>query len=779
MQVSCVGRPDYRISLKAWFGTVTNQCYRGEGASDYNGGMVSVVHSVAAQRGLEESLQTLCEGLLPEEAESLGRAAEFARTLYGDRTLGSGEGTWHHALGMALILAGLKLDADCRLAALLFAVPTCEEHGVERIESEFGQAAAQLVSGISRLHGLRPITRGFIAHSAESGEHNPAEMKAQIEVLRKMLLAMVEDIRVVLLRLASRTQTLRHYAAESDELRVQVARETLELYSPLANRLGVWELKWELEDLSFRFLYPDTYKKIAKQLDEKRAEREQFIADAVACLKEEIAAAGIQGAEIYGRPKHIYSIWNKMRRKGIEFSDVYDVRALRVIVDEIKDCYTVLGIVHNRWSPIPKEFDDYISNPKGNDYRSLHTAVQCPDGRALEVQIRTRDMHKHAELGVAAHWRYKEGSKRTAGSYDEKIAWLRQLLTWKDEVSDSSDWVRHYKEAALDETIYVMTPQGKVVDLPRGATAVDFAYRVHTDLGHRCRGAKVDGAMVPLSTPLETGQRVEIMVAKQGGPSRDWLNTALGFLFTHRARAKVRQWFSSRALEETLAEGRAIVTRELQRMGETGMRVDELAARLNLSRSDDLYLGVARGDINQRQLQAAVRGESPDDEKAPAETLPARQRPKSALENDKGILIVGVDKLMTHLAGCCKPAPPDAIVGFVTRGKGVSIHRIDCSNFANMEAMHPERVIDSAWGNESGNVFAVDVVIDANDRQGLLRDVTDVLLREKINVIAMSTQTKNGMATMRFTAEISNVPQLKRTLHLLHDVTGVTSARRA
>ena len=749
------------------------------GARDYNGRMVSVVHSVAAQSGHEESLLTLCEGLTEEESERVRQAADFARTLYGDQVLGSGEGIWPHALGMALILAGLKLDADCRLAALLFAVPSYDEKVNQGLDARFGTPAAQLVAGISRLHGLRPIARGFIAHSVESGEHNPAEMKAQIEVLRKMLLAMVEDIRVVLLRLASRTQTLRHYAAaETDELRVQVARETLELYSPLANRLGVWELKWELEDLSFRFLYPDTYKKIAKQLDEKRVEREQFIADAVDRLKSELEAAGVRDAEIYGRPKHIYSIWNKMRRKGIEFSDVYDVRALRVIVDEIKDCYTVLGNEHNLWSPISKEFDDYISNPKGNDYRSLHTAVHCRDGRALEVQIRTRDMHKHAELGIAAHWRYKEGGKRSAGSYDEKIAWLRQLLTWKNEVSDSSDWVRHYKEAALDETIYVMTPQGKVVDLPRGATAVDFAYRVHTDLGHRCRGAKVDGAMIPLNTPLETGQRVEILVAKQGGPSRDWLNTALGYLFTHRARAKVRQWFSTRALEETLAEGRAIVTRELQRMGETGLRVDDLAARLGLAKSDDLYLGMVRGDINLRQLQAAVRGETPEDEKAEVDVAP-KSRPKSALDNDKGILIVGVDKLLTHLAGCCKPAPPDPIVGFVTRGKGVSIHRSDCPNFANMEAMHPERVIDSAWGHESGNVFAVDIVVDASDRQGLLRDVSDVLLREKINVIAVSTQSKQGSANMRFTAEISNVPQLKRTLHLLLDIPGVSSARRA
>jgi GTP pyrophosphokinase len=349
---------------------------------------------------------------------------------------------------------------------------------------------------------MRPITRGFVAHSIDSSEKNPQEMKAQIEVLRKMLLAMVEDIRVVLLRLASRTQTLRHFASEPDELRVPVARETLALYSPLANRLGVWELKWELEDRSFRFLHPAIYKEIARHLDEKRIERERFISEAVDRLRCELSNAGVGNAEIYGRPKHIYSIWNKMRKKDVGFAEVYDVRALRVIVDEVKDCYTALGVVHHIWSPIAKEFDDYIAHPKGNDYRSLHTAVHCPDGRALEVQIRTREMHSHAELGVAAHWRYKEGGSTPEDRYDEKIAWLRQLLTWRDEVADSSDWVRHYKQAAFDETVYVLTPQGRVVDLPQGSTPIDFAYRVHTDIGHRCRGAKVDGALVPLTTIL-------------------------------------------------------------------------------------------------------------------------------------------------------------------------------------------------------------------------------------------------------------------------------------
>ncbi|MBK8891487.1 MAG: bifunctional (p)ppGpp synthetase/guanosine-3',5'-bis(diphosphate) 3'-pyrophosphohydrolase [Dechloromonas sp.] len=740
--------------------------------------MVSLLHSVAAQSDFDRFFATLADGLDPDDAATLREAVAFAWEVYGKAALGSGEGTWSHALGMAVIIAGLRLDVDSRMAAVLFAIPFHDHHGIARIEQRFGKAAADLVNGISRLNRLRPITRSFVAANMEAGEANPGETRAQVEVLRKMLLAMVEDIRVVLLRLASRTQTLRFYAAHPSDLRVQVARETLELYSPLANRLGVWELKWELEDMSFRFLHPDTYKKIAGMLDEKRREREQFIATAVEKVSAELEAAGVHNAEVYGRPKHIYSIWNKMRLKGVEFSEVYDIRALRIIVDDLKDCYTALGIVHNLWSPIPKEFDDYISNPKGNFYRSLHTAVHCPDGRSLEIQIRTWEMHKHAELGVAAHWRYKEGSKRSPeDDYDEKIAWLRQLLTWKEEVADSSDWVNHYKKAALDETLYVITPQGKVVDLPKGATPVDFAYRVHSDLGHRCRGAKVDGHLVPLNTPLETGQRVEIMTAKHGGPSRDWLNPLLGYIHTKSARVKVRAWFSNLALEETVAEGRTLVVKELQRAGQTGANIDELAHKLGFSRADDLYIAAARGELNQRLLQSVARGENPLAETLlPDEVLAKPSRPA---KGNQGILIVGVDKLLTQLARCCKPAPPDSIQGFVTRGKGVSIHRMDCPNFANLLVQHPERVIETDWGGQTTGVFAADIVVDAHDRQGLLRDISEIFTREKLNVVGVNTQSKQGKAHMGFTVEITNLPQLQRTLLLIHEVEGVVGVRRA
>ncbi|MBN8463091.1 MAG: bifunctional (p)ppGpp synthetase/guanosine-3',5'-bis(diphosphate) 3'-pyrophosphohydrolase [Dechloromonas sp.] len=740
--------------------------------------MVSLLHSVAAQSDFDQFFSTLAQGLDPDDAATLRESVAFAWEVYGTAVLGSGEGTWSHALGMAVIIAGLRLDVDSRMAAVLFAIPFHDEHGVARIEQRFGKAAADLVIGISRLNRLRPITRGFVAANIEGGEVIPAETKAQVEVLRKMLLAMVEDIRVVLLRLASRTQTLRFYAAHPDDLRIQVARETLELYSPLANRLGVWELKWELEDMSFRFLHPDTYRKIARMLDEKRREREQFIAAAVDMVSAELEAAGVRNAEVYGRPKHIYSIWNKMRMKNVEFSEVYDIRALRIIVDDVKDCYTALGVVHNLWSPIPKEFDDYISNPKGNFYRSLHTAVHCPDGRSLEIQIRTVEMHRHAELGVAAHWRYKEGSKRThEDEYDEKIAWLRQLLMWKDEVADSSDWISHYKKAALDETLYVITPQGKVVDLGKGATPVDFAYRVHTDLGHRCRGARVDGQLVPLNTPLKTGQRVEIITAKHGGPSRDWLNPALGYIHTRSARVKVRAWFSNLALEETLVEGRAIVGKELQRLGQTGASIDELAHKLGFSRADDLHIAAARGELNLRQFHLVARG----GDRLAATFLPDEvlARPSRPAKGNQGILIVGVDKLLTQLARCCKPAPPDEIHGFITRGKGVSIHRMDCSNFANLLAQHPERVIETAWGGQTTGVFAADIVVDAHDRQGLLRDISEIFTREKLNVVGVNTQSKQGKAHMGFTVEITNLPQLQRTLTLIHEVDGVVGVRRA
>jgi GTP pyrophosphokinase len=696
------------------------------------------------------ALGPLAEGLAAADRARLGQALEFAEPLYAGQVLSTGEPTWAHALGLTANLAGIGLDVPGRIAGLLFAAPKQVE--LEKISSQFGAEIASLTAGVEKLYQLRIATRS-----------NPTE---QNEVLRKMVLGMVEDVRVVLIRLASRTQTLRWFARNASAERSLYARETLDIYSPLANRLGVAQLKWEMEDLSFRFLEPELYKRIAGMLDEKRLEREQYIARAIAGLTQELEAAGVKG-QIYGRPKHIYSIWNKMRAKSLDFSQLYDVRALRVIVPLLKDCYTALGVVHNLWQPIPKEFDDYISRPKGNLYQSLHTAVIGPEGKTVEVQIRTEEMHRHAEFGVASHWRYKEKVK-TSEAFEQKIAWLRELLAWRDEVAD---WANTSKKAQLDDTVYVLTPQGKVLDLPAGSTPVDFAYALHSDLGHRCRGARVDGHIVPLDTPLASGQRVEIVTAKAGGPSRDWLNAERGFVKSPRARAKIRQWFNAKAHAQTVAAGRASVEKELKREGAAHASLETLADRLGFKKPDDLFVGVARDEVNLRQLQTAVRGFE-----APAALPKPRQRATSA---KAGVLVVGgMDRLMTQLAKCCKPVPPDPIRGFVTRGKGVSVHREDCAGLKRLAEAQPERLIEAQWGAGQGS-YTVEMALTATDRRGLLRDIGDALAREKINVTAVRTQSRDELAFMRFTFEVTDLSQLKRAFAIVRELKGVIRVARA
>ena len=696
------------------------------------------------------ALGRLAEGLQPADRARLGQALEFAEPLYAGQILSTGEPTWAHALGLTANLAAIGVDAVGRMGGLLFAAPKHVE--MEKLASEFGPEVTSLAAGVEKLYQLRLATRA-----------NPTE---QNEVLRKMVLGMVEDVRVVLIRLASRTQTLRWFAKNATAERALYARESLDIYSPLANRLGVAQLKWELEDLSFRFLEPDLYKRIAGMLDEKRVEREQYIARAISVLKAELAATGVK-AELYGRPKHIYSIWNKMRAKSLDFSQLYDVRAVRVIVPSVKDCYTALGVVHNLWQPIPKEFDDYISRPKGNLYQSLHTAVIGPEGKTLEVQIRTEEMHRHAEFGVAAHWRYKEKVK-TSEAFEQKIAWLRELLAWRDEVADWST----QKKAQLDDTVYVLTPQGKVIDLPVGSTPIDFAYALHSDLGHRCRGARVDGQIVPLDTPLQSGQRVEIVTAKSGGPSRDWLNAERGFVKSVRARSKIRQWFNAKAHAETVAAGRAVVEKELKREGAVHASLEALAERLGFKKPEDLFVAVARDEVNLRQLQIAMRGVEPA---APAEMPKLRRTPAPK----KGVLVVGgLDRLMTQLARCCKPVPPDPIRGFVTRGRGVSVHREDCDSLKRLAERHPERLIEAQWGQGPGS-YTVEMTVTATDRRGLLRDIGDALAREKINVTAVRTQTKDELAFMRFTFDVANVAQLKRAFAIVRQLKGVIRVARA
>jgi GTP pyrophosphokinase len=699
---------------------------------------------------------------LEPAAALVRRALDFALPLYEGRSLSTGEPVAEHALGTAGILAQLRLDHESLAAAILHAAPEHLADWGEKLRSAFGGGVTALVEGVARMSQIRLLA---------GSQHAGGDAAAQAESLRKMLLAMVQDIRVVIIKLAERTQTLRYMVGREVAGKQDIARETRDIFAPLANRLGVWNAKWELEDLSFRVLHPDVYKDIAKLLDERRVDRERYIAEVTAALREELDRAGIR-AEVRGRPKHIYSIYRKMQRKQVDFGEIYDARALRILVDDVKDCYAALGVVHSLWTPIPKEFDDYIAKPKGNDYRSLHTAVVGPEGKALEVQIRTHDMHQQAELGFAAHWRYKEGARHDP-RYDEKIAWLRQILDWKEDVVDAEELAEQFKTALFEDAVYVFTPQGKVIDLPRGSTPIDFAYHVHTDLGHRCRGAKVDGAIVPLGYQLKNAQRVEIIAAKQGGPSRDWLNPSLGYLRSTRGRTKVRQWFKSQEHDAALAQGRAMLEQEIKRQGLGGLNFEKVAEKFGFAKLEEFLLALSRGEIKTTQLAGGLREGAPP----PAAEAPAVRR-RAATGSGDGILVLGVDRLLTTLAKCCRPVPPDPIIGFVSRGRGVTIHRQGCPSVSRLSPEGQERLIAAEWGAREGAVYPVSVQVDAHDRQGLLRDVSEVFSREKINVIATNTLTRSERARMQFTVEIGDGGHLGRLLALLKEVPSVIAARR-
>ncbi|MCZ8411543.1 bifunctional (p)ppGpp synthetase/guanosine-3',5'-bis(diphosphate) 3'-pyrophosphohydrolase [Achromobacter dolens] len=710
----------------------------------------------------------------------------------------TGEPLASHGAGVARILAGLHTDAATRAAALLAALPTDLTAPAPALRNDpvataFGAEVARLVQGTRALLRLGVVARQASDAAAETG--------SQKEMQRKMLLAMAADLRIVLMRLASRLRTLRWHAESKTPCSTDFARETLDLYAPLANRLGIWQIKWEMEDLAFRFLEPDRYKQIARLLEEKRVEREAFIAGAIERLQTALVKHGIE-AEVSGRPKHIYSIWNKMRVKRLDFSQMYDLRALRIIVDDVRACYMALGMVHEMWTPLSDEFDDYISRPKPNGYRSLHTVVADDDGRPFEVQIRTREMHQFAEYGMAAHWRYKEagakgGQVAASSEYDRQLAWMRQLLAWNSDVEAGEAPVADKPDAAksaaksgpgksrhaaaptpTDERIYVLTPQARVIELPAGATPVDFAYHLHTDLGHRCRGARVDGQMVPLQTRLATGQTVEIISAKSGGPSRDWLNPQLGFLASPRARAKVRMWFNAIELQQRITQGQALVEKELQRLGKTAVNLEQLAQNLGFARADDLYVAAAKEEFSLRQIDAVFQQPAPA-----AEPQPAALRHASAGSAEKsgksGVLVVGVGSLLTQLARCCRPAPPDAIAGFVTRGRGVSIHRSDCHSYLALAAREPERVIEVAWGETPADTFyPVDISVRAHDRSGLLRDLSEVFARLRLNVVGVNTQSRQSLAHMVFTVEVRGGESLARALDALAEVQGVSSAVR-
>ena len=723
---------------------------------------------------------------MPDPEQALLRARAFAEPLIGSEMLDTGENTLAHADAVVAILRSMGGSQAMQAAIYLVHASQHLNKPLEVISKAFGSNFATLALETNKLVDVQRQARTASAKSQPTD--NPVE---QSENVRKMLLAFSRDLRVVMLRLASRLQTLRHYAASKQAPPISLAHESLHVFAPLANRLGIWQLKWEMEDLAFRFLEPDVYKQVARQLDEKRTLREGFMESLRSQLERDLNQQGI-AALVQGRPKHIYSIVKKMRGKALGFEQVFDIRAMRVIASDVKACYAALGFVHANFTPLQGEFDDYIAKPKANGYQSLHTVVRDEGGRAIEIQIRTQAMHEHAEHGVAAHWAYKEAGTKgyagvsASGEYDAKIAVLRQLLAWQSDLAGPIAAKAPGTEQGLfEDRIYVLTPEAAVLDLPRGATAVDFAYSLHTNLGHRCRGARLDGVMVPLNTPLRNGQTVEVITVKEGGPSRDWLNPELGFMASARAKSKVRAWFNALAMQQTVGRGREAVEKLLQREGKTAIKLDDLAAQLGFKNAEDLFEVVGKDELSLRTIENMLNPPEPalsqDDY-----VLAKKPRPdKSGKSGKAGVLVVGVESLLTQLAKCCKPAPPDAIKGFVTKGKGVSIHRADCSNFRNMAQGSPDREIDVAWGGQhspGSAMYPVDVSIEATDRQGLLRDISEVFAKEKMNVIGVQTQSvkdnRGGTAWMTFTVEVGDAGRLHHVLGVVAEVTGVRSARR-
>jgi GTP pyrophosphokinase len=713
-------------------------------------------------------LEHLSEGRSEQDRALISRAITMARQAHFEQTRVSGEPYLTHAIAVSEIVSSLRLDAESLAAAILHDVVEDSDVTLEDVTEVCGPEVAHLVDGVTKM--------GIIGEYQQELNVAPKE-KLKAESLRKLLLAMAEDVRVVLIKLADRLHNMRTLKHLPEEKRRRIARETMDIYAPLANRLGIWQIKWELEDLSFRYLDPITYKQVAHTIDERRVDRQKYIDNVIVILEKELGKAGIK-ADIKGRAKHIYSIWKKMKRKGLSFHDLYDVRAVRVLVDNMADCYHVLGIVHSLWPHIPNEFDDYIATPKENLYQSIHTAVVGPSGKTLEVQIRTYEMEKHAELGVAAHWRYKEGGKRDE-AFEEKIAWLRQLLEWKEEEADAGDFIDRFKSEVFQDRVYVLTPEGEVVDLAQGATPLDFAYHIHTEVGNRCRGAKVDGRIVNLTYELKSGEQVEILTTKHGSPSRDWLNPHLGYLKTTRARSKVRHWFSQQDQQQNLSDGRSILDKELHRLGVDDLALDKIARHFGHEQVDDFVVQIGRNDITMAQIANAVNTltQAPQ----PEEFVQRRRAPRRLTEaTGEDIHIQGVGNLLTNMARCCKAAPGDPIIGYITQGRGVSIHRQECPNILNLKDENRARLIEVSWSEEEHQVYPVDIEVQAIDRQGLLKDIYSTLSNEKIDIIATNTisNKKTHTAVLHITLEIADIDQLSKVLSMIGQIPNVIEVRR-
>ncbi len=680
--------------------------------------------------------------------------------------------TLQRANAVAEIVQPLGVDEDIVMGALLYPLLEASLLDDDGAVALAGQNAARMARDSVRLKQFES------SGGHPTGQASAMRSAGQAEALRKMLLAIASDARLVFIRLADQLYQLRHAKDLESAEQQHLARETREIFAPLANRLGIWQLKWELEDLSFRYLDPEAYKRIAGWLAAKRADRERYIADVQAELRTALDKAGIK-AEIAGRPKHIYSIWRKMQRKGLSFEQIYDVRAVRILVDSVADCYAALGIVHSLWPFIPGEFDDYIATPKDNLYRSLHTAVIGPGKLPLEVQIRTRDMHEHAELGVAAHWRYKEGG-RADPAYEQKIAWLRQILEPAEHADASgqaeseTDFLERMRAELFEDRVYALSPRGEVVDLPKGATPLDYAYHVHTELGHRCRGAKVNDQIVPLTYVLSNGDKVEIITARQPHPSRDWLVPSLGFLASPRSRTKVRAWFRKQDEGQNIAQGRQILERELQRLAINAVTLPELLDELHLPNAEALYQALGEGELTVAQVSGAVQ------RRARPQELPGTFLRKSkASKPVEGISIDGVGDLLSVFARCCRPVPPESIVGYITQGRGISIHRDGCASFKRLQEKHPERVIPVDWGSSAGQEFAVDILVHAYDRRGLVRDISAVLTDAKLSIQAMNTLTQqDGVADMQLRIVVHNLEELSGVMGRIQGLPNVISVRR-
>ncbi len=704
------------------------------------------------------------EYLPPEKIAAIEDAYNFAMKAHEGQVRKSGEPYLEHPLQVALTLAELQLDTGSLVAALLHDVPENSGIPISEIEAKFGSEVAKLVDGTTKLGKLSWQAPGEVARRGGT-----ATKEGQAENLRKMLVAMAEDLRVVFIKLADRLHNMRTLYALSWEKQRNIAQETAEIYAPLAHRLGIWELKWQLEDLSFRHLEPRKYHHVAKLVANRRTQRESFIAEVIQILSQEFEKAGLK-AEISGRPKHIYSIHQKMERYstlGKDFDDIHDLLALRVLVDSVPNCYSALGTVHNLWRPLPDQFNDFIANPKPNGYQSLHTIVMCQGTTPLEIQIRTYEMHRVAEFGVASHWRYKEGEQKDT-HFEDRISWLRQLIEWHRELSGAEEFLESVKTDIFIDQVFVYTPKGEIKDLPKGSTPLDFAYRVHTDLGHRCIGAKVNGRLVPLNYQLNNGDVVEIMSTKAGkGPSRDWLNPALGYIRTSHAREKIRQWFKKQERTENIGQGQALLEKAMRQLGIKLSEREKLAKTFDYDSLDDFYAAIGYGGITTQQI--ALKLAAQQQQPRIAEVTP-RKQPASAIK------VRGVGDLLTQLAQCCHPVPGDPIIGYITRSRGVSVHRQDCHNVIHEE--EKDRLIPVEW-RDTDSLYPVKIQIQASDRVGLMRDITTLVAEEKINIATVSLTNNDDQTISTFlTLETANLAQLSRLLAKIEGIRGVISATR-